>query len=98
MLESTAQIATADPSRLIRRLCKHWSHKFEVSYDDQQGSIPLGTGHCQLIAGEGSLTAQVRGEDEAHLAKMQAIVADHLQRMASDETFSFDWQRTEAGE
>lgn len=93
MLESTVQITTADPSRLIRRLCKHWSHKFDVTYDDQQGSIPLGSGHCQLTAGDGSLTAGVRAEDEAQLEKLEHVVADHLQRMAAEETFTFDWKR-----
>ncbi|MCQ4310522.1 DUF2218 domain-containing protein [Pseudomonas stutzeri] len=93
MLSSTVQIDTSNPSRLIRRLCKHWSHKFEVSFDDQQGSIALGAGKCLLRAGEGSLRAEVQAEDEAQLGRLETVVADHLQRMASDETFTFDWQR-----
>ena len=93
MLSSTVQIDTSNPSRLIRRLCKHWSHKFEVNFDDQQGSIALGAGKCLLQAGEGSLRAEVKAEDEAQLERLETVVADHLQRMASDETFSFGWQR-----
>jgi hypothetical protein len=93
MLSSTVQIDTANPRRLIRRLCKHWSHKFEVDFDDQQGSIALGAGKCLLKVGEGSLSTEVQAEDEEQLARLETVVADHLQRMASDETFSFDWQR-----
>ena len=93
MFSSTVQIFTTDPSRLIRRLCKHWSHKFEVSFDDQQGNIMLGDDRCQLTAGEGSLTAQVWAEDEARLKQLETVVADHLQRMSTEETFTFDWQR-----
>lgn len=93
MLESSVQITTTDPSRLIRRLCKHWSHKFEVTHDDRHGSIPFGSGHCELRADEGRLTALVRAEDAAQLEKLETVVADHLQRMAADETFSFDWKR-----
>ncbi|AHL75671.1 cytochrome B561 [Stutzerimonas stutzeri] len=93
MLNSTAQIETSNPSRLIRRLCKHWSHKFEVSFDDQQGRIAFGEAQCLLTAGTGSLTAQVQTEDEAQLTRMETVVADHLQRMSADETFNFVWQR-----
>jgi len=93
MAESTVQIETADPSRLIRRLCKHWSHKFEVNYDDQQGQIALGDTQCTLTAGEGSLTAHLQTENEAKLEQMETVVADHLQRMAGDETFTFVWKR-----
>ncbi len=93
MFESTALIETTDPSRLIRRLCKHWSHKFEVHYDDHQGQIVLGDTHCTLTAGEGSLTTRLQTENEATLEQMETVVADHLQRMAGDETFTFVWQR-----
>lgn len=93
MLVSTVQIETSNPSRLIRRLCKHWSHKFEVSFDERQGQIALGDTQCLLTAGEGSLTAQIRTEDEAQLERMETVVADHLQRMSADESFSFAWRR-----
>jgi hypothetical protein len=93
MHSSTVQIETSNPSRLIRRLCKHWSHKFEVSFDDQQGHIAFGDAQCLLTAGDGSLTAQVQTEDEAQLAQMETVVADHLQRMSADETFNFAWKR-----
>lgn len=93
MPSSIVQIDTANPSRLIRRLCKHWSHKFEVDFDDQQGNIALGVGKCLLKAGEGTLNAEVEAGDEEQLQRLETVVADHLQRMASDETFSFDWQR-----
>lgn len=93
MLSSTVQIQTSDPSRLIRRLCKHWSHKFEVDFDVHHGHIALGDTQCSLTAGENSLTANLQTQDEAQLARMETVVADHLQRMSAGETFSFDWQR-----
>ena len=93
MLSSTLQIQTSDPSRLIRRLCKHWSHKFEVDFDDRHGHIALGETQCSLAAGENSLTATLQTTDEEQLTRMEAVVADHLQRMSADETFNFAWQR-----
>lgn len=93
MHSSIVKIETSNPSRLIRRLCKHWSHKFEVSFDDHQGRIALGDTDCVLIAGDESLTAELHTADEAQLAHMESVVADHLQRMSAEETFSFAWQR-----
>ena len=93
MLSSAVQIQTSDPSRLIRRLCKHWSHKFEVDFDDRHGHIALGETQCSLAAGEHSLTATLQTMDEEQLTRMEAVVADHLQRMSADETFKFVWQR-----
>lgn len=93
MFSSNAQIQTANPSRLIRRLCKHWSHKFEVNFDDQQGCIEFGETRCLLKAGEGTLNAELQTTDAAQLGRMEGVVADHLQRMATDETFTFVWQR-----
>lgn len=93
MLSSTVQIQTADPSRLIRRLCKHWSHKFEVDFDDRHGHIALGDTQCSLTAKENSLIATLQTADEEQLTRMETVVADHLQRMSADETFSFAWQR-----
>ena len=46
MLSSSVRIQTSNPSRLIRRLCKHWGHKFEVNFDDQHGRIALGETTC----------------------------------------------------
>ncbi|WP_019339128.1 DUF2218 domain-containing protein [Stutzerimonas stutzeri] len=93
MLSSTVQIQTSDPSRLIRRLCKHWSHKFEVDFDDRHGHIVLGDTQCSLTAKENSLIATLQTADEEQLTRMETVVADHLQRMSADETFSFAWQR-----
>ena len=93
MLSSSVRIQTSNPSRLIRRLCKHWGHKFEVNFDDQHGRIALGETTCLLEAGEGSLKAELQAADEAQLSRMEGVVADHLQRMATDEAFTFVWQR-----
>ncbi|MBS0465848.1 MAG: DUF2218 domain-containing protein [Proteobacteria bacterium] len=90
---STATIATVEPARIILRLCKHWGHKFPVSYDEQQGRIELPMGLCLLQAGEGRLTARLEGQPGADMDKFEQVVAEHAQRMARGETYQWDWQR-----
>jgi len=93
---STATITTIEPARIILRLCKHWGHKFPVSYDDTQGRIELPLGLCLLTAGDGKLTARLEGVSGADMARFEEVVADHAQRMARDETYTWDWRREPA--
>jgi hypothetical protein len=93
MLVSTAQIVTDNPQRLIRRLCKHWSHKFPVSFDEQQGEIELSLGHCLLKAQEGGLQVRLQAAEDEQILRLQTVVGDHLQRMAAAPLPEFAWNR-----
>ncbi|MBV2206270.1 MAG: DUF2218 domain-containing protein, partial [Pseudomonas sp.] len=86
-----ATVATANPSRLINRLCKHWAHKFPVRHDEQSGEITLGIGECRLRAAEAGLEVSLRAANSAQLRQLQQVVADHLLRMASGEALEFAW-------
>lgn len=92
MLVSTAQVATANPQRLIKRLCKHWGHKFPVSFDEQQGEIQLPPGLCALKVQEGGLQVRLQAAEDEQIQRLQQVVADHLERMATGETLAFNWQ------
>lgn len=93
MLSSTAKITTDNPQRLITRLCKHWSHKFPVSFDEQRGEIQLGLGPCLLEAQQGGLYVRVQAADSEQLLRLQTIVGEHLQRMAAAPLPEFTWDR-----
>jgi hypothetical protein len=94
---SFAHIACANPGRLINRLCKHWGHKFPVELDDALGRIELPIGECRLRDAGERLEAQLQAADAAALARLQQVVADHLERMASDEALTIVWQPGESG-
>lgn len=90
--KATATVATENPSRLINRLCKHWGHKFPVQHDEKKGEIELPIGNCRLQVTEGGLQVVVEAEESEQLQKLQQVVADHLERMATGEMLSFTWQ------
>ncbi len=94
---SFAHIACANPGRLINRLCKHWGHKFPVELDDALGRIELPIGECRLRDAGERLEAQLQAADAAALARLQQVVADHLERMASGEALKIVWQPGESG-
>ena len=89
---STSHVITGQATPLIRRLCKHWAHKFPVTYDDLHGDIQLSYGHCLLQVGEGNLEVRLEAENAEHLERLERVVAEHLQRMALKETLAFEWQ------
>lgn len=93
MLVSCATVATDNPGRLITRLCKHWGHKFPVSFDALQGEIQLSLGHCVLQAQDNALAIRLSAADGEQLQRLETVVSDHLQRMAAEPLPVFDWQR-----
>ena len=90
---STATIVTAEPARIILRLCKHWGHKFSVAHDDAQGRVDLPFGPCVMLAGDGCLVFRLEGAPGNDMDRFEQVVADHAQRMARGETYTWDWQR-----
>lgn len=92
MMKSTTTIQSEKPLRLMRRLCKHWRHKFPVSFDDEKGQIELPFGVCNMRSTD-ALTVELTSDAE-QMPKFQQVVADHLHRMAmKDETLVIEWQQ-----
>lgn len=94
MASSTATVATQSASRYLQQLCKHWGHRFVVTFDPTNGEIDFGGRQSVgLSATEALLVVTVRDADEAGLPKLEQVVADHLKRFAFRETLEFDWSR-----
>lgn len=90
---SIAIVPTAHASRYLQQLCKHWSHKFAVEFDETHGLIPLPLGIAVLDAGAEALTVTCTVPEDGDLARLQQVVADHLDRFAFREApLPFAWQ------
>jgi hypothetical protein len=93
MTTSSSLVKTATPTRLITRLCRHWGHKFPVSFDNQRGEITLGIGRCLMAADGVGLRVDLEAESLENLSRLEGVVAAHLQRMAGSEELCFNWER-----
>jgi len=82
MLTSTAHFPTAQGSRYLQQLCKHFAHKVSVAYDERQGRAELPPGPALMSADAAGLTLKVTAPDEEGLARARFIVEDHLRRFA----------------
>jgi hypothetical protein len=77
------RIATAEASRYLQQLCKHWSHKFEVAFTPTEGRVPFPTGGvCTLQASADALNVRIEAEDAASTERLADVVFQHLQRFA----------------
>jgi len=88
---ATARVATAHARRYMTQLCKHWGHKFQVSYDENHGAIELPAGGCTMQADAEALTVRVEAREAADLARLEAVVEEHIKRFAFREELTFAW-------
>ena len=83
MASAEARIPTAKASQYLQQLCKHWSHKYEVTFTPQEGRIPFSNGAvCTLNATPDTLVLKVESEDPEALPRMGEVVINHLKRFA----------------
>jgi len=90
-----ATIPTTSASRYLQQLCKHWSHKFAVTFTPQHGTIPFDdTRVCTLDASPIRLALRIEAADDATLERTQGVVIEHLKRFAFREEFGdVVWKR-----
>lgn len=92
-MQATGRAETSSASRYISQLCKHWGHKYTVSFDRERGEIALPTGPCRLRAEPDALVVELEAADAETLERMEGVVAAHLQRFAFREPFTVEWSQ-----
>ncbi len=92
---SEADVPTEHAVSYLRQLCRHWSHKFAVTFDDAHGRIELPATVCTLDAAAASLRVRLDLNAEADQERMEHVVAEHLQRFGFKEQLVFDWKRSD---
>ncbi|MCA0356802.1 MAG: DUF2218 domain-containing protein [Proteobacteria bacterium] len=93
-MESHARVATEKAARYMIQLAKHWSHKFEVRYDDTSAYFPLPLGTCRMSAHRDGLDITVEAADLEALSALEDVVAKHLDRFAFREgELKYGWTR-----
>ena len=89
----TATVPTTNGSRYLQQLCKHWSHKFETSFDPEKGEIAFPMGPIRMAANPQALVVTLEPNADADVERFKQVVADHLDRFAFREApLPFDWQ------
>ncbi|AVO46382.1 DUF2218 domain-containing protein [Phreatobacter cathodiphilus] len=89
---SLADIATAHASRYLQQLCKHWSHKFAVTFDERSGTVPFSEEAALTLSANGDVLSLKLDASADRLPTLEEVVAEHLKRFAFREELHIDWQ------
>ena len=94
MALETARVPTENGARYLQQLCKHWSHKLDVQWSENEGIVRFPAAVATMTADPGALTVSVEAEDDETLQRMKGVVASHLDRFAFKEApLPFAWTR-----
>ena len=101
-LSSTAQVPTANGSRYLQQLCKHWAHNLAVEFDAREGRVTFpkdargadwpGDALVTMIDREATLECRIDATAPGQLEALKGAVARHLDRFAFREApLAFEW-------
>lgn len=78
-----AAIPTAEASRYLQQLCKHWSHKLDVSFTPNDGRVLFSEQSvCLLNAAPQALNVRIEAADESDAVRLGDVVFRHLERFS----------------
>jgi|SRR5690625_3671901 len=93
MYTSSITLSTSEASRFIKRLCKHFSHKVNVEFDESSGHVDFPMGLCDMKATDNTLTFEVKADDKEKLQKVQQVISSHADQFARNEPFEWEWMQ-----
>ena len=94
MSVSVARVPTLSASRYLQQLAKHWSHKMEVSFTAEEGTISFPNGaHLAMRADSETLDLVLTVPEDGDALRMREVVASHIDRFAFREgPLTYDWR------
>jgi hypothetical protein len=91
-ITSHAEVPTDKPVAYMRQLCKHFGHKVDASFGDEDGYIQFEFGRCSLHAAGGALELEVSAADAESHERMERVIGSHLERFGRRDELSVAWQ------
>ncbi|QCB42254.1 DUF2218 domain-containing protein [Sphingomonas sp. PAMC26645] len=93
MSVSVARVPTHSASKYLQQLAKHWSHKMEVTFSEEEGRIAFPNGAVLEMRADGeTLDVALTVPEGDDVDRMREVVSSHLDRFAFREApLTFDW-------
>jgi hypothetical protein len=101
-LSAAARVPTAQASRYLQQLCKHWQHNLQVEFTPENGTIIFpkdargadwpGDAVVTFNVAEDGLDIRVDASADGQLQALKGAVERHLDRFAFREApLQYDW-------
>jgi uncharacterized protein len=92
----SANVPTANGSKYMQQLCKHWSHKQDVEFSEEKGVVRFPAAIVAFEARADDLAVTIDAPEKETVERMKGVVASHLDRFAFREApLKFDWSEPE---
>lgn len=90
-MKSIAKIETQEGSNYIGKLCRHFRHKIETSYTENEGKAIFPKGICVMTATPRELMLEIDAPDQETVEKIQGVLERHLVKFAFRENLTITW-------
>ncbi len=93
MSVSVARVPTHSASKYLQQLAKHWSHKMEVTFSEEEGRIAFpNRAVLEMRADSETLDVALTVPESEDVERMRGVVSSHLDRFAFREApLTSDW-------
>lgn len=91
MLESHAEVVIDRPARWAKQLADHFSHKLEVQERPEGRVLHFSVGEGVVSNNDIAVLLTARAETADELARVQDVLARHLERFAHREEITVSW-------
>ena len=93
MLVAQSKFETQKAVAYLKKFCRHFAHKLPTEFDDNNGQIEFPFGNCKVETLGNQLQFTVEAETEELIAKMEDVVARHMERFAFRDEIKMTWER-----
>ena len=92
MVTSTAHVPAERPERFIKQLVSHLAHRRTTHWQPPDaGSVEWPDGVCRLTCAPGVLILTATADDGDALARVQDVIARHLERFGARDGLRVRW-------
>ena len=77
--------------RMLKRLCKHFSHKIDAGWNNSLGYIEFAMGFCDMKASKNQLDFRCGANSETELKEITDCIDTHFVRFSKRVECSLKW-------
>jgi|GEM_PF-391720 len=88
---ASSKVDTFDSTKMIKRLCKHFSHKINTKWDGNHGEIYFAMGFCELQGDVSFLTLRCGANNLNDLTEVTDCIDSHVLRFSKKTIKSTQW-------
>lgn len=91
LMLASSTVVDIDGGRMIKRLCKHFSHKIDAGWNESLGYIEFAMGFCDMTGSKDKLDFRCGADSEIELKEITDCISIHFARFSRRVECSLQW-------